>query len=141
MASNGNGSAGDIKAQSSVARGDRMTLRKNNEEVLRKALQNEARKKCEAETKAFGECAKASGIWVVVSCRNQNSVRRIYFSHNLMSTHNYTILYYNIYKTMSACMAQHYTEEIFAKFLRDNGHPEIQPPRPSLVQQFLNVFK
>jgi len=55
-----------------------MTLRKNNEEVLRKALQNEARQKCAEETRAFGECAKDAGIWVVLSCRKHNLVSHIF---------------------------------------------------------------
>ena len=41
---------------------------------------------------------------------------------------------------MSDCMAQHYNEEIFTKFLLDNGHPTVQPPRPTLVQQAINLF-
>ena len=63
-----------MKTQSTQARDSRMTLRKNNEEVLRKALQNEARQKCADETRAFGECAKDAGIWVVLSCRKHNLV-------------------------------------------------------------------
>jgi len=64
----------DVKGTATVARDSRMTLRKNNEEVLRKALQTEARKKCLEESKAFGDCAKASGVWVVLSCRKENLV-------------------------------------------------------------------
>ena len=66
--------AGDVKRESTIARDSRMTLRKNNEEVLRKALQAEARKQCVAETQAFGDCAKASGLSVIFSCRKQNIV-------------------------------------------------------------------
>lgn len=39
-------------------RDGRMKLRKNNEEVLRKVVQLEARNKCLHATEAFGVCAK-----------------------------------------------------------------------------------
>lgn len=105
---------GDVKAQSTVARESRLTLRKTNEEVLRKALQNEARKRCHDEFKAFGDCAKGAGISVVFSCRAQS-------------------------KGMSDCMDKHYSEELFEQFLREGGHPPLQPPRDTLVQQAINL--
>ena len=46
-------------------RDGRFKLRKNNEEVLRKILQAEARKKCLEATTSFGECAKEHGMAVV----------------------------------------------------------------------------
>lgn len=76
-------------------------LRKNNEEVLRTALRNEAQKKCDSYFRAFGECAKQSGLMVVISCREQN-------------------------RAMSACMDQHFNEDIFKKYLSDHGYP---PPQ------------
>ena len=103
----------NAKAQSTVARESRLTLRKNNEEVLRKALQNEARKQCLPHVQAFGECAKQHGLSVVISCRAQNNA-------------------------LTDCMARHYNEEIFAQFLKDGGHPPPQPPRETLVGQVLN---
>lgn len=48
---------GDILGPSN-ARDGRLKLRKNNEEVLRKIVQAEARKKCLNATEEFGECAK-----------------------------------------------------------------------------------
>lgn len=36
-------------------------------------------------------------------------------------------------------MALHYNEEIFAKFLKDTGHPAPQPPRPSVVDRLLSA--
>lgn len=112
--SNEDPKASDVKTSATVARDSRMTLRKNNEEVLRKALQAEARKKCLAETKAFGDCAKEKGIMVAFSCRQENLA-------------------------MSDCMAQHFSEELFVKFLKDNGHPPAQPPRPNLAQQLVTA--
>lgn len=53
-------------------RNERMTLRKTNEEVLRKKLQLEAQAICKAESVAFGECAKKHGMMVVFNCRKEN---------------------------------------------------------------------
>lgn len=98
----------DVKAASSNARENRLTLRKNNEEVLRKALQNEARKQCEGTVKAFGECAVANGMMVVLNCRKQNWA-------------------------MSECMDKHYNEEKFAEFLTSRGLAQA-PPRPGVFE-------
>lgn len=59
-----------------VARSSRLTLRKNNEEVLRKELKAEARAKCAHTFKAFAECAKASSIFVVFQCRQENQASK-----------------------------------------------------------------
>jgi len=98
----------DVKAASSTARENRLTLRKNNEEVLRKALQNEARKLCEGTVKEFGECAVANGMMVVLNCRKQN-------------------------KAMSECMDKHYNEEKFNEFLASRGLAQA-PPRPGVLE-------
>jgi hypothetical protein len=76
----------------------RLKLRKNNEEVLRKILQAEARKKCLEETTAFGDCAKENGMWVVIKCREKN-------------------------RAMQDCLSHHYNDETFDAFLQANGHP------------------
>lgn len=59
------------------SRNDRLTLRKTNEEVLRKKLQLEAEQACREETKAFGDCAKREGLWVVLNCRKENAASKI----------------------------------------------------------------
>ena len=49
-------------AVKSDTRGDRLTvLRKNNEEVLRKQLKNEAIAACKDSFQAFGQCAEKEG--------------------------------------------------------------------------------
>ena len=85
MASPAPSSSADVKKEAGIARDSRMTLRKNNEEVLRKALQAEARKKCAVETKAFGDCAKASGLSVIISCRKENLVSVCRLAFRLLS--------------------------------------------------------
>lgn len=60
-------------ADKNESRNDRLTLRKTNEEVLRKKLQLEAQAKCIVETQQFGECAKKNGMLVVFSCRKENA--------------------------------------------------------------------
>jgi len=99
---------GQTKTDARDSRLSMGTLRKNNEEVLRRAMRAEAQKKCDSKVKAFGECARQQGLMVVINCREQN-------------------------KAMSSCMDEHYNEEIFRKFLSDNGYPPPQPPR-SLLQ-------
>jgi len=92
-------------------------LRKNNEEVLRGALRAEAQKQCESTFRAFGECAKQSGLWVVVSCREQN-------------------------RAMSACMDEHFNEDIFKKYLADNGYPPPKQPRKLIdLEKIQGMFK
>jgi hypothetical protein len=61
-------------------RNERLSLRKTNEEVLRKKLQLEAQTKCRAETTAFGECAKRAGMMVVFSCRQENAASKQLYS-------------------------------------------------------------
>ena len=88
--------ADDVKSD---ARSDRMTvrtLRKNNEEVLRKRFEREAVEKCREAFQAFGECAQRNSLWVVLVCREQN-------------------------RQMSACMNEHYTEEKFRSYLAERG--------------------
>lgn len=58
------------------ARNDRLTLRKTNEEVLRKKMQLEAQTKCLVETQQFGDCAKKNGMLVIFSCRKENSASK-----------------------------------------------------------------
>ena len=63
------------------ARSSRMTLRKNNEEVLRKKLQLEAKSKCDVYFKDFAECAKQNSIMVVFRCREQNSASKFQYKY------------------------------------------------------------
>lgn len=84
-------------------------LRRNNEEVLRRALANEAREKCLSYTQAFGKCAEESGMMVVIQCRKEN-------------------------RAMQDCLKQHYNEEAFVKFLKDKGYTGYQGPRPGLAE-------
>lgn len=93
----------------------RLKLRKNNEEVLRKVLQADARKKCLEETNAFGECAKDNGLMVVLKCREKNTV-------------------------MQNCLTHHYNDKTFDAFLQENGHP---PARATytLVDRFKGWLK
>mmetsp|Transcript_25876 Transcript_25876/g.58561 ORF Transcript_25876/g.58561 Transcript_25876/m.58561 type:complete len:99 (+) Transcript_25876:260-556(+) len=77
-------------------RDERMTMRKNNEEVHRRKQKLEAQVICADLTKAFGECARAQGMMVVFSCRKENAA-------------------------MSACMDNNCTEEKFVEFLQRQG--------------------
>ena len=61
------------------ARSDRLTLRKTNEEVLRKQHQNEARNICKEKFIDFGKCAKENGILVVLNCRRENQESKLLF--------------------------------------------------------------
>lgn len=62
--------SGDVKTAN---RDSRLSyLRKNNEEVLRKQMQAEAREICSGVTEAFVNCSKASGLLVVLRCREQS---------------------------------------------------------------------
>lgn len=54
-----------------VARDSRLSLRKTNQEVIRKQLQESARKQCAQEVKTFAECAKREGFFVVFKCREE----------------------------------------------------------------------
>ena len=65
-------------ADKNESRNDRLTLRKTNEEVLRKKLQLEAQTKCIIETQQFGECAKKNGMLVIFSCRKENSASKYF---------------------------------------------------------------
>jgi hypothetical protein len=101
------------KDKKSADRDDRLApaaaLRRNNEEVLRRTLANEAREKCLGLTNAFGKCAKASGMLVVVQCRKEN-------------------------REMQECLSEHYNEEKFVKFLEEKGYTGYQGPRPGMAE-------
>jgi hypothetical protein len=60
----------------SEARDDRLTLRKNNEEVMRKKFQEESKKKCQWAFRALGQCAEKEGLLVLFNCRVENSIRK-----------------------------------------------------------------
>jgi hypothetical protein len=94
-------------------RDGRFKLRKNNEEVLRKIVQMEARQKCLSVTEEFGECAKKEGMWVVLNCRDKN-------------------------RAMQDCLSSHYNEEIFAKYLEKNGYPQVAK-KHSVVDRFAGI--
>jgi len=78
---------GDTAARKGDARNDRLTLRKTNEEVLRKKLSIEAQNICAEECKQFGECAVKSGLMVVFNCRSQNLASKYLFSCPLEREH------------------------------------------------------
>jgi hypothetical protein len=79
------------------ARSDRLTvMRKNNEEVLRKKMKNDAMDACKERFVEFGKCAEREGIMVAFKCRPEN-------------------------EAMGACMAEHYTEELFQKYAASRG--------------------
>ena len=88
------------------ARNDRLVkMRKVNEEVLRKKLQNEAREKCAETFTAFGACAKKENLMVVFNCRKEN-------------------------RAMSDCMEIHCSEAEFEKYLKSYGLPMPAKPEP-----------
>ena len=87
-------------------------MRRNNEEVLRRALVSEAREKCFSYTSAFGKCAEANGLMVVFQCRKEN-------------------------RAMQDCLSRHYNEEEFVKFLESKGYTGYQGPRSSLVESLI----
>ena len=60
------------------ARNSRLVLRKNNEEVLRKKLQLEAKSKCDIFFKEFSECAKENNLMVVFKCRDKNRASKYF---------------------------------------------------------------
>lgn len=63
--------------QKTDARDARLSsIRKTQEEVLRKNLQQVARDHCVEESAAFGSCAKENGMWVIFKCRDQNKTRK-----------------------------------------------------------------
>ena len=55
----------------SVARDDRLSVRKNNQEVFRREFQDAVKRECRPQVVAFGECAKKQGPMVVFRCRNE----------------------------------------------------------------------
>jgi hypothetical protein len=61
-------------------RDDRMTMRKNNEEVHRRKHKMEAQAICLDVTKAFGECARRQGMMVVFNCRKENAASEFSFA-------------------------------------------------------------
>ena len=83
------------------ARADRLSIirsmRKLDEEILRRAFGEEIKVKCASTFKAFGDCAKDSGMMVVFKCRQQNTA-------------------------MEACMNAHNSDEQFADYLRSVGY-------------------
>lgn len=73
-------------------------MRKVNEEVLRKKLQNEAKELCADSFIAFGKCAQEQNLMVVFACRQQN-------------------------REMSDCLERHCNEAEFEKYLLKHGLP------------------
>lgn len=59
-------------------RSERLTIRKTNEEVLRKRMEMQARELCKDEIMAFGECAKHQQLLVVFQCRRENLNSKYY---------------------------------------------------------------
>ena len=113
--------ADEVKTEARSDRFSTNTLRKNNEEVLRKKFQLQSSHQCKDFMNGFlsftyicyaglrlsliefGACAQANGLWVVFACRQQN-------------------------KRMNECMDRVYNEETFKAYVEDKGH-SLQPPR------------
>lgn len=92
--------------QKNDARNGRLVkMRKVNEEVLRKKLQNEARDKCSGAFQAFGKCAQEQSLMVVFACRKEN-------------------------RAMSDCLEQYCSEAEFEKYLTSHGLPLPAKPEP-----------
>ena len=107
-----------IPAFPSSDRDDRMkapSLRKNNEEVLRKAFMQQAREACMDMTHEFGRCAKEASIMVVFNCRAEN-------------------------KAMQDCLSREYNEETFKLYLEKQGMPP-STPAYTLTDRFTDMFK
>ncbi|RYY70783.1 hypothetical protein EON63_22245 [archaeon] len=64
----------DMGALKQDARDSRLSLRKTQEEMLRRKLHQEAFQHCRDEVVAFGECVKQEGFFVIFNCRKQNAV-------------------------------------------------------------------
>lgn len=96
------------------ARDSRLKLRKNNEEVIRRHLQLDAKQKCAGEIKAFGQCAVDNSLLVVFNCRSKN-------------------------RAMSECMDKYFNEDIVQKYLIDNGYEPFTVRRSFLDNVFTAV--
>ena len=72
-------------------RESRLSFKKFAEHQLRKELKEIALVKCKAQVKAFGDCAKESGLLVVWNCRQKS-------------------------KDVNACLAIHNSEEEWQKY-------------------------
>lgn len=118
-------------------RDGRLKLRKNNEEVLRKIMQADARKKCLGASTAFGECAKEHGMSVVFKC-----VRGVMRGDVCVAMVGVCALCYpsspNPFpslprrcrvqnRAMQDCLKEHYNDELFNQFLVEHGHPATRP--------------
>lgn len=66
---NQNSGSSDFKGD---ARDSRLLRRNGKEEILRKKLQEEAKKKCADYFQGLAECAKQEGLLVVVKCQRRN---------------------------------------------------------------------
>jgi hypothetical protein len=103
-------------------RNDRLSLRKTNEEVLRKKLQLEAQAKCKDETIAFGECAKRTGMLVVLRCRQENAISKyIILPLSHVITRLSSLICACLLRVVSACMDRHATEKDFENLLIREG--------------------
>lgn len=88
---------GDTGARKGDARDDRLSLRKTNEEVLRKKLSIEAQNICADECKQFGECAKKSGLLVVFKCRSENLASKLLDVGSLLVTYRSHVSISNVF--------------------------------------------
>jgi Cytochrome c oxidase biogenesis protein Cmc1 like len=78
------------------ARNERLSIA--GEEILKKKFFSDAQEKCNDKFKAFAECAKSSGIMVVINCRKQN-------------------------REMGECMDFHCSDAMFEAYLKSHGLP------------------
>jgi hypothetical protein len=74
------------------------SLRKTNEEVLRKRLQKEAQQLCSTETKAFADCVQGNGFMVIFNCRQKNLESK-YFTY--LQTYNFKDVFICYSESMS----------------------------------------
>ena len=66
----------DRDAKKAQDRNSRLSIRKNNEEVLRFKFQKESLKKCDSFLQDFSNCAKENSIFVVFKCRDKNKASK-----------------------------------------------------------------
>jgi Cytochrome c oxidase biogenesis protein Cmc1 like len=79
------GSTADVGGIKDAGREGRLSFRKFAEHQLRNEFKQESMKKCELPMKAFADCAKTEGVFVVFRCREfqsaVNECMQVYMSN------------------------------------------------------------
>ena len=75
------------KPEKDEARDSRLSIRKNNKEVLKKEFHAKALDICKPEVKKFAECAKREGFFVVFKCRGE--LRESKYRHEFIYRFSY----------------------------------------------------